>query len=52
MHRLKAPDTSTLVWNVTLTKVAADMIIFDPPYLGLFFSYSTLMTDGNINGIQ
>jgi hypothetical protein len=52
MHGLKAPDTTTLVWNVTLAKVAADMIIFDPPYLGLFFSYSTLMTDGKVDGIK
>jgi hypothetical protein len=36
------------VWHVTLAKVAADMIVFDPPYLSLFFSSTTLMSGGSV----
>ena len=28
---------SSLIWQVTGTKVAADIVIFDPPYLVTFF---------------
>ena len=51
-HHLKAPNTSTLLWNVTLAKVGADMIIFDPPYLSLFFSFSTLMAGGDLKDLN
>lgn len=52
MHHFKAPSTSTLVWNVALAKVVADMIIFDPPYLSLFFSFSTVMDGGDFQEVK
>ncbi|KAI9099317.1 hypothetical protein DFS34DRAFT_63740 [Phlyctochytrium arcticum] len=34
---------TSLKWKIAITKVGADMVIFDPPYLGLFFISTHLL---------
>ncbi|KND01048.1 uncharacterized protein SPPG_04141 [Spizellomyces punctatus DAOM BR117] len=35
---------SNLKWKIALTKVVADMVIFDPPFLGFFFISTHLLS--------
>ena len=44
------PTTSanSLVWRITIAKLAADIFVFDPPYLGAFFTSTHLMSGSTI----
>ncbi|RKP04191.1 hypothetical protein CXG81DRAFT_3577, partial [Caulochytrium protostelioides] len=38
-----------LVWKTALTKVVADCILFDPPFLAFFFTSTNLMRGASLN---
>ncbi|RKO82777.1 hypothetical protein BDK51DRAFT_33821 [Blyttiomyces helicus] len=44
---------SSLLWKITLAKVGADMIMFDPAYLALFFTSTHLLSGNSLeSGIE